>query len=211
MSVCSAYHHPSFIVLAGEAQQQHDSLPPTVHKSKQHGNESNTQNIVAGLTTAAAIWVSAAVGIASAVGLYFVGAVATFSTVAILKYARMPKDDAGPGFSEDPKPLDVVGADDESRNQPRPHSPNRREAISGLFGKRDVTSVYSPHENAFVDEPVLLKEIIDPRVEKYVQKKIGDAIQRQMDRERRILIEEEQEIISYTANITESKRGQIER
>ena len=41
-----------------------------IHKSKLYGNGSEAQNVVAGLTTAAAIWVSAAVGIASAVGLY---------------------------------------------------------------------------------------------------------------------------------------------
>ena len=77
-----------------------------------HGTGTDNQNVVAGLTTAAAIWVSAAVGIASAVGLYFVGAVATFSTVMILKYARLPtKDEEEPGFSWKPRELEVVDDD----------------------------------------------------------------------------------------------------
>ena len=40
-----------------------------IHKSKLHGNGTEAQNVVAGLTTAAAVWVSAAVGVASATGL----------------------------------------------------------------------------------------------------------------------------------------------
>ncbi|KAL7549099.1 hypothetical protein ACHAWF_012372 [Thalassiosira exigua] len=40
-----------------------------IHKTKLHGNGTEAQNVIAGLTTAAAIWISAAVGIASAVGL----------------------------------------------------------------------------------------------------------------------------------------------
>ena len=76
-----------------------------IHKSKLHGNGTEAQNVVAGLTTAAAIWVSAAVGVASATGLYFVGGVAAMSTVAILRFAKVTKEDE-PGFSWGPRPLE---------------------------------------------------------------------------------------------------------
>jgi putative Mg2+ transporter-C (MgtC) family protein len=77
-----------------------------IHKSKLHGNGTEAQNVVAGLTTASAIWVSAAVGVASATGLYFVSLVAALSTVCILKFAKVTKDDE-PGFSWGPRPLEL--------------------------------------------------------------------------------------------------------
>ncbi|KAL7514111.1 hypothetical protein ACHAXN_011338 [Cyclotella atomus] len=76
-----------------------------IHKSKMHG-KGGTEALVAGLTTAAAIWVSAAVGVASATGLYFVSAVASLSTVSILKFAKVAKEDE-PGFSWGPRPLEM--------------------------------------------------------------------------------------------------------
>jgi len=44
---------------------------------------------VRGLTTAAAIWVSAAVGVCAGTGLYFVGLVAAISTIAILRIGKV--------------------------------------------------------------------------------------------------------------------------
>jgi uncharacterized membrane protein YhiD involved in acid resistance len=44
---------------------------------------------VRGLTTAAAIWVSAAVGVCAGTGLYFVGLVAALSTIAILRVGKV--------------------------------------------------------------------------------------------------------------------------
>lgn len=77
-----------------------------IHKSKMHGDGTEAQNVVAGLTTAAAIWVSAAVGVASATGLYFVSAVSALSTVSILRFAKVTKEDE-PGFSWGARPLEV--------------------------------------------------------------------------------------------------------
>lgn len=187
-----------------------------IHKSKLHGNGTEAQNVVAGLTTAAAIWVSAAVGIASAVGLYFVGAVATFSTVAILKYARVPKeDDEEPGFSWKPRPLDVI---EESPRQE--HPPSSQDAISGLFGKR-VISGFDPQNNAFLehdiiesyskDHPIIIKEVMDPRIEKYLQSRLRldkeearvvEDTQEIESKKTKVLIEEEQEVISH--NVTDN-------
>jgi putative Mg2+ transporter-C (MgtC) family protein len=76
-----------------------------IHKSKLLG-KNGSEALVAGLTTAAAIWVSAAVGVASATGLYFVSAVASLSTVGILKFARVAKEDE-PGFLWGPRPLEM--------------------------------------------------------------------------------------------------------
>ena len=53
------------------------------------------QSSVNGLTTAAAIWVSAAVGVACGVGLYVVGASAAASTIAILRFGRVKNTGIG--------------------------------------------------------------------------------------------------------------------
>ena len=53
------------------------------------------QSSVNGLTTAAAIWVSAAVGVACGVGMYVVGASAAASTIAILRLGRVTNTGIG--------------------------------------------------------------------------------------------------------------------
>ena len=53
------------------------------------------QSSVNGLTTAAAIWVSAAVGVACGVGLFVVGAAAALSTIAILRFGRVKNTGLG--------------------------------------------------------------------------------------------------------------------
>mmetsp|Transcript_21679 Transcript_21679/g.48486 ORF Transcript_21679/g.48486 Transcript_21679/m.48486 type:complete len:639 (-) Transcript_21679:68-1984(-) len=55
------------------------------------------QSSVNGLTTAAAIWVSAAVGVACGVGLFVVGAAAALSTIAILRFGRVKNTGLGKG------------------------------------------------------------------------------------------------------------------
>lgn len=47
------------------------------------------RSTVNGLTTAAAIWVSAAVGVASGVGLYYMAGAAALSTIGILKFGKV--------------------------------------------------------------------------------------------------------------------------
>jgi len=182
-----------------------------IHKSKLHGKGSDDQNVVAGLTTAAAIWVSAAVGVASGAGLYLVGAVSTFSTVAILKYARLPKeDDHEPGFDWKPRPLDVVEDSQDQRSSRA--APTEQGALSGMFEKR-VISGYDPETNAFIDHdifesyakdhgPIIIKEVFDPRFEQYLKShsmnKESDALDEpQLQRKSKVLIEEEQEVIAY--------------
>lgn len=199
---------PSFICFPSSPQG-------AIHKSKLHGNGTEAQNVVAGLTTAAAIWVSAAVGIASAVGLYFVGAVATFSTVAILKYARLPKEEE-PGFSWKPRALEVdeqqgTKPQREQGHVPQEHSHEKR-IISGLFGP-DVISGYSPQENAFVDQGIierypqdlrriLVKEVMSPGFEQWYRNRIESESMEEKEAQpkAKVLIEEEQEVISY--NVT---------
>jgi putative Mg2+ transporter-C (MgtC) family protein len=44
--------------------------------------------VVSGLTTAAAIWISAAVGVASGVGMYYIAATAAACTIGILRFGR---------------------------------------------------------------------------------------------------------------------------
>jgi putative Mg2+ transporter-C (MgtC) family protein len=53
--------------------------------------KTESYNIVHGLTTAAAIWLSAALGVASAVGLYLTSAATTLTTVAILRLGKAPE------------------------------------------------------------------------------------------------------------------------
>ena len=192
-----------------------------IHKSKLHGNGTEEQNIVAGLTTAAAIWVSAGVGIASATGMYSVAAFATFSTVAILKYARVPSKEEEPAnFDFKPRELEVI--DDEDSNvghrgtrsiRQDYNKKKHQEPISGLFG-----SGYDPESQAFVDheilpQPSLFKDvIIDPKYESKILSKLGitkDDVVREVAAHRNskkssVLIEEEQEVIVYNATDEES-------
>jgi uncharacterized membrane protein YhiD involved in acid resistance len=148
-----------------------------IHKSKLHGNGSETQNVVAGLTTAAAIWVSAAVGVASAVGLYFVGAVAALSTVAILRFAKVSKEEEAE-FSWKPRALEVeddavypgkthrvstpnvLASQGESRADHVTDSSQAR--LKGLFG-------YNAHGQ--VTDQILENSTIDPRLEQYLRRR----------------------------------------
>jgi len=192
-----------------------------IHKSKLHGNGTEEQNIVAGLTTAAAIWVSAGVGIASATGMYSVAAFATFSTVAILKYARVPSKEEEPAnFEFKPRQLEVVDDEDidghrGTRSIRQEYTKRKhQEPISGLFG-----SGYDPESQAFVDheilpEPSIFKDVlIDPKYESKVLSKLGitkDDVVREVaaahrnSKKSNVLIEEEQEVIAYNATDEES-------
>lgn len=102
-----------------------------IHKSKTYGKGTEIQNFTAGLTTAAAIWISAAIGVASAVGLYYVSAVSTLATVLILRYARLPHSDDEPGFSWSARPLEEVEESKETFEAPK---------SSGLFGHTPQSS-----------------------------------------------------------------------
>lgn len=180
-----------------------------IHKSTLRKDGTEAQNVVSGLTTASAIWVSAAVGIASAVGLYFSGAVATFATVAILKYARLPKYETQRSSSVwEPKAL-VVENDHEHHVPPHVvrtqapqhlHDPRNDEYISGLFGKssfvdHDKIEKYSADSN----RPIIIKEVIDPRFEHYLRSRLGmTPVEGEAPRESKVLIEEEQAVISET-------------
>ena len=182
-----------------------------IHKSKQHGNGTEVQNVVAGLTTAAAIWVSAAVGVASAVGLYFVGGVASLATVVILKFAKVPNEDK-PGFSWQPKPLDVV--EDEHGKAYTNQKPNiasvERDDLSGLFSKSHGSSsgIRSPEQDILAryysgHPPIIIKEIVDPRFEQYLRSQLGNndgAINKESPRASQPLIEEEQQVVSNCKN-----------
>lgn len=197
-----------------------------IHKSTLRKDGTEAQNVVSGLTTASAIWVSAAVGIASAVGLYFSGAVATFATVAILKYARVPKYEVQRSSSSsssssvwEPKAL-VVEKDDEHhvpphvRTQPpqRRHDPRNDEYISGLFGKssfvdHDIIEKYSADSN----RPIIIKEVIDPRFEHYLRSRLGMIpVEGEAPRESKVLIEEEQAVITETEQGPSSSTTSVE-
>eukprot|EP00521_Asterionellopsis_glacialis_P006431 CAMPEP_0195284060 /NCGR_PEP_ID=MMETSP0707-20130614/2404_1 /TAXON_ID=33640 /ORGANISM="Asterionellopsis glacialis, Strain CCMP134" /LENGTH=355 /DNA_ID=CAMNT_0040343355 /DNA_START=724 /DNA_END=1791 /DNA_ORIENTATION=+ len=78
----------------------------TTHKMQhqQHqlslGNNNTQQlpppiSVVHGLTTAAAIWLSAAVGVASGVGLYFISGTTAISTILILRFGRVKQTKFG--------------------------------------------------------------------------------------------------------------------
>ena len=156
-------------------------------------------------------------GIASAVGLYFVGAVSTFTTVGILKYARVPKEEERE-YPCKPKPL--VEVDQEAKPQEKAsrdnlNPPKKIAPISGLFGKidNDVESEYSPQEQAFVDSfdsyardahPIIIKEVIDPRFEKYLRSRLAED---QVQTESNILIEEEQEVKAHGSSNTTDGKG----
>jgi len=189
-----------------------------IHKSKLHGNGTEEQNIVAGLTTAAAIWVSAGVGIASATGMYSVAAFATFSTVAILKYARVPSKEEELDFEFKPRQLEVVDDEDTdvghrgTRSIRQEYTKKKhQEPISGFFG-----SGYDPDSQAFVDHeilppPSILKDVLaDPKYESKILSKLGitkDDVVREVaavHRKSNVLIEEEQEVIAYNATDEES-------
>jgi hypothetical protein len=66
-----------------------------ITNNRQSSGVYDRHSSVNGLTTAAAIWVSAAVGVACGVGLYVVGASAAASTIAILRFGRVKNTDLG--------------------------------------------------------------------------------------------------------------------
>ena len=191
-----------------------------IHKSTLRKDGNEAQNVVSGLTTASAIWVSAAVGIASAVGLYFSGAVATFATVAILKYARLPKYEVQRTSSSsvwEPKAL-VVEKDHEHNRPPqapprqRPdvhlYDPRKDEYISGLFGDPTTQNGSIVDHNILErysadNRPIIIKEVIDPRFEQYLRSRLGmdssEVVVGEAEvaqRESKVLIEEEQAVIT---------------
>lgn len=189
-----------------------------IHKSTLRKDGTEAQNFVSGLTTASAIWVSAAVGIASAVGLYFSGAVATFATVAILKYARLPKDEvkrSSTSTSWEPKAL-VIERDHEHGYPPQApprqrledhlYDPRNEEYISGLFGKYEPTTQNNSFKNTLEtysaeNRPIIIKEVIDPRFEQYLRSRLGmnsELVEEgtYVPGENKVLIEEEQAVIS---------------
>ena len=192
-----------------------------IHKSTLRKDGNEAQNVVSGLTTASAIWVSAAVGIASAVGLYFSGAVATFATVAILKYARLPKYEVQRTSSSssvwEPKAL-VIENDREHDHPPqapprhRPdvhlYDPRKNEYISGLFGDPTTQNGSIVDHNILEryssdNRPIIIKEVIDPRFEQYLRSRLGmdssEVVVGEAEvaqRESKVLIEEEQAVIT---------------
>ncbi|KAL7519427.1 hypothetical protein ACHAWX_004187 [Stephanocyclus meneghinianus] len=151
-----------------------------IHKSKLHGNGSETQNVVAGLTTAAAIWVSAAVGVASAVGLYFVGAVAALSTVAILRFAKVSKEDETE-FSWKPRALELE--DDAVYSQKKHRVLNAdvlayQEKLSALradhvthASQASLNGLFGINSHGRVTDQILENTTIDPRLEQYLRRR----------------------------------------
>ena len=154
-----------------------------IHKSKMHGNGTEAQNVVAGLTTAAAIWVSAAVGVASATGLYFVSAVAALSTVGILRFAKVTKEDE-PGFSWGPRPLEIeksihVVENNENLDTPfigaRYQDQQNVSGVQKLHQKRSHASMTIPkHKHDVKQDPsvsnINIKVCKDLRLEQYLRK-----------------------------------------
>jgi putative Mg2+ transporter-C (MgtC) family protein len=67
--------------------------------------KTESYNIVHGLTTAAAIWLSAALGVASAVGLYLTSAATTLTTVAILRLGKAPGKREDENVSDHLRPM----------------------------------------------------------------------------------------------------------
>ena len=83
------------------------------------------QSSVNGLTTAAAIWVSAAVGVACGAGMYVVGASAAASTVAILRFGRVKNTGIG-------KRVMSIGTKQKTKNSSTSSATASADAISSL-------------------------------------------------------------------------------
>ncbi|KAL3794564.1 hypothetical protein HJC23_008020 [Cyclotella cryptica] len=154
-----------------------------IHKSKLHGNGSEAQNVVAGLTTAAAIWVSAAVGVASAVGLYFVGAVASLSTVAILRFAKVSKEEETK-FSWTPRALEVEDDVVYPRKKHSVSEANRandasQARLKGLFG-------YNAPDRSLTDQ-ILENSTMDPQLEQYLRRRAKDEGYSRLEQDIRIV------------------------
>lgn len=162
---------------------------PTVHKSN-IGDGSEGQSLVAGLTTAAAIWCSAAVGVASAVGLYCVSTTATFATICVLKYARVPKQEEEPRFPK-PRPLDIINDED---RRPLSATARTRASVDGLFG-RDYSNSrtiepYPTSKKSLPQPQEIPSVLLDPRLEHVLSRLLQD--------EPPIRIEEEQVVVKNT-------------
>mmetsp|Transcript_12263 Transcript_12263/g.27965 ORF Transcript_12263/g.27965 Transcript_12263/m.27965 type:complete len:413 (+) Transcript_12263:278-1516(+) len=160
-----------------------------VHKSN-IGDGSEGQSLVAGLTTAAAIWCSAAVGVASAVGLYCVSTTATFATICVLKYARVPKQEEEPRFPK-PRPLDIINDED---RRPLSATARTRASVDGLFG-RDYSNSrtiepYPTSKKSLPQPQEIPSVLLDPRLEHVLSRLLQD--------EPPIRIEEEQVVVKNT-------------
>lgn len=102
------------------------------------------QSSVNGLTTAAAIWVSAAVGVACGVGMYVVGASAAASTIVILRFGRVKNTGIG-------KRVMSIGTKRKTKNSSTSNTTASADAISSVekadAGLGNAIS-QTPNENA---------------------------------------------------------------
>ena len=107
------------------------------------------QSSVNGLTTAAAIWVSAAVGVACGAGMYVVGASAAASTIAILRFGRVKNTGIG-------KRVMSIGTKQKTKNISTSSATASADAISSVekadAGLGNAIS-HTPNENA---EPAIV-------------------------------------------------------
>ena len=137
-----------------------------------------SQNVVHGLTTAAAIWISAAIGVASGVGLFFMAGTTTLATISILRLGRVkPKNrrTEGPMSSSvsalhshahvsDPETHDTTDWDEHNDHIIEPRIPtseiNRRhpqvQENSDSLGDVDVPALAADDDGNIYPEPIIV-------------------------------------------------------
>ena len=115
-----------------------------ITNNRQASGVYDRQSSVNGLTTAAAIWVSAAVGVACGAGMYVVGASAAASTIAILRFGRVKNTGIG-------KRVMSIGTKQKTKNSSTSSATASADAISsvkkGDAGLGNAIS-HTPSENA---------------------------------------------------------------
>lgn len=115
-----------------------------ITNNRQASGVYDRQSSVNGLTTAAAIWVSAAVGVACGAGMYVVGASAAASTIAILRFGRVKNTGIG-------KRVMSIGTKQKTKNSSTGSATASADAISSVekadAGLGNAIS-HTPNENA---------------------------------------------------------------
>ena len=153
-----------------------------------------SQNVVHGLTTAAAIWISAAIGVASGVGLLRLAGTTTLATISILRLGRVkPKNRNTEGSKSsskstssrvtvsDPETHDTTDWDEHNDNQiesPIPkieirrQTSNFQERIRDTLGDVDVPALVTDDDTDIYPEPIIIgqNKAMDKVLESMLQK-----------------------------------------
>ena len=98
-------------------------------------NASNN-SMVHGLTTAAAIWLSAAIGVACGVGLYMVSTAAGLLTIAILRFGQLTKREKWERHRRQQRQQQLKQRSEKQQQQQQPHAEQQPQGLEEKLRQR---------------------------------------------------------------------------